>query len=38
MISARKKANQLSDAYQKAMAYCKEVFPFFEETVTTAIN
>lgn len=31
MISARKKANQLSDAYQKAMAYCKEVFPFFEE-------
>lgn len=31
MISARKKANQLSDAHQKAMAYCKEVFPFFEE-------
>lgn len=31
MISACKKANQLSDAYKKAMAYCKEVFPFFEE-------
>ena len=31
MISARKKANRLSDAHQKAMTYCKEVFPFFEE-------
>lgn len=31
MIEARKKANILEDIHQKATAYCKGVFPFFQE-------
>lgn len=30
MIEARKKANKLEDAQEKAFAYCNEVKPFFE--------
>jgi glutamine synthetase len=31
MIEARKKANALEDAQEKATAYCENVKPFFDE-------
>jgi glutamine synthetase len=31
MIDARKKANKIEDAAERADAYCHEVKPFFEE-------
>jgi glutamine synthetase len=31
MIEARKKANSVTDIHKKAMAYCHEVRPFFED-------
>ena len=31
MIKARKKANQKNDILEKAVAYCKNVFPYFQD-------
>lgn len=31
MVSARKLANKITDAEERAFAYCEKVFPYFEK-------